>query len=65
MNNSNISLSSHVIISPGLDLEIDDLDNYQDVRMELNATGHNLVINSSIYYHSILNYKDIKLRKVL
>lgn len=27
----------------GLDLEIDDMDNYQDIRIELNATGHNLV----------------------
>ena len=37
------SISHHVLMPVGLDLEIDDMDNYQDIRIELNATGHNLV----------------------
>lgn len=49
MNISSINIPTNVIISPGLDLEIEDIDNYQDIRMELNATGHNLVnISASI-----------------
>jgi len=37
------SIPHHVLMPVGLDLEIDDIDNYQDIRIELNATGHNLV----------------------
>ena len=32
-----------VIMSVDEDDEISDIENFQDIRMELNATGHNLV----------------------
>ncbi len=53
MSAQNRELSSHtlglikrVTIEIGKDDEITDSENFQDIRMELNSTGHNLVINS-------------------
>ena len=37
------STMRRVIMAVDDDHEIIDIENYQDIRMELNATGHNLV----------------------
>lgn len=51
------SISHHVLMPVGQDLEIDDMDNYQDIRIELNATGHNLVCTVTLYiFYAILCY---------
>ncbi len=48
----NLNLVKKVIADVGDDEEVFDVENYQDVRMELNATSMNLVI---IYTIIVLN----------
>lgn len=53
------SISHHVLMPVGLDLEIDDMDNYQDIRIELNATGHNLVCTVCVSYPMVCYAIDL------
>lgn len=53
------SISHHVLMPVGLDLEIDDMDNYQDIRIELNATGHNLVCTVRVSYPMVCYAIDL------
>lgn len=55
------SISHHVLMPVGLDLEIDDMENYQDIRIELNATGHNLVCTVCVSYDDPILYYPIDL----
>ena len=56
---SSSSISNHVLMPVGLDLEIDDMDNYQDIRIELNATGHNLVCTVCVSYPMVCYTIDL------
>ncbi len=44
LSSHSLSLIKRVTIEVGADEQIIDSENFQDIRMELNSTGHNLVI---------------------